>query len=152
MRELTGRHVLGITVGAFSIIIGVNLVLAYQAVATFPGLEVQNSYIASQTFDVEKAEQQGLGWQVTPDYDAAAGMLHLAFRDSDGLAVMLKDINVLVGRPTDVSADMTPEFLRDAGIYSANATLAPGKWMLHVEATAPDGTRFRQRLNLFVRG
>ncbi len=152
MAELTGRHVLAITVGAFAVIIGVNLTLAYQAVATFPGLEVDNSYIASQTFDVEKTAQTNLGWQVTPDYDAAAGQLHLAFRDAAGLTVMLKDIKVLVGRPTDVTDDQTPEFRREAGIYSAQTKLAPGKWMLHVEATAADGTPFRQRLNIFVKG
>jgi nitrogen fixation protein FixH len=30
--------------------------------------------------------------------------------------------------------------------------LKPGKWMMHVEAVAPDGTLFRQRLDLFVKG
>ncbi|MDZ4134978.1 MAG: FixH family protein, partial [Paracoccaceae bacterium] len=44
MAELTGRKVLVITVSAFAVIIGVNLLLAYKAVSTFPGLEVKNSY------------------------------------------------------------------------------------------------------------
>ena len=68
MRELTGRHVLGITVTAFAVIIGVNLVLAYKAVSTFPGLEVANGYIASQTFDAERKAQVALGWTAVPEY------------------------------------------------------------------------------------
>ena len=68
MRELTGRHVLVITVSAFAVIIGVNLTLAYQAVATFPGLEVQNSYVAGQGFNDRKAAQEALGWTLVPSY------------------------------------------------------------------------------------
>ena len=37
MGELTGKHVLGITVGAFTVIIAVNMLMAFKAVSTFPG-------------------------------------------------------------------------------------------------------------------
>ncbi len=47
-RPLTGWHVLAMFVAGFGIIIGVNLTLAFKAVSTFPGLEVPNSYVASQ--------------------------------------------------------------------------------------------------------
>ena len=57
MAELKGRHVLGIAVGAFGVIIAVNLVMAYQAISTFPGLEVANGYVASQTFDADRKAQ-----------------------------------------------------------------------------------------------
>ena len=40
-RELTGRHVLLITVAGFGTIIAVNLIMAFLAVGTFPGLEVK---------------------------------------------------------------------------------------------------------------
>ena len=70
MAELTGKHVLVITVSAFAVIIAVNLLLAYKAVSTFPGLEVQNSYVASQVFDTDKAAQLALGWTLTPSYQA----------------------------------------------------------------------------------
>jgi nitrogen fixation protein FixH len=55
MAEMTGRKVLAITVSAFGVIIAVNFLLAYKAVSTFPGLEVPNSYVASQTFDADRA-------------------------------------------------------------------------------------------------
>ena len=45
MAEITGKYVFAITASAFAVIIGVNLVLAFKAVSTFPGLEVKNSYV-----------------------------------------------------------------------------------------------------------
>jgi nitrogen fixation protein FixH len=148
MGELTGRHVLGITVGAFGIIIAVNLVMAVQAVRTFPGLEVANGYIASQTFDVERKAQEALGWTAEPVY--RDGRLTLALTDADGLPAAVESIDVLVGRTTASNDDQRPVLTRVAGIWEADLALARGKWMLKVEAVALDGTVFRQRLELFV--
>ena len=53
-RKITGTHVLIGFVTAFGIIIAVNFTLAYNAVATFPGLEVKNTYVASQEFDEKR--------------------------------------------------------------------------------------------------
>ncbi len=75
MRELTGRKVFAITAAFFGVIIAVNLLLAYKAVSTFPGLEVQNSYVASQTWDAERAAQQALGWDLAAEYDHGAQAL-----------------------------------------------------------------------------
>lgn len=148
MGELKGRHVLAITVGAFSIIIGVNVVMAVQAVRTFPGLEVANGYVASQSFDAERKAQEALGWTVTPAY--RDGRLTVAVTDAEGLPVAVRSLDVLVGRTTEAKDDVVPEFLRVAGVWQADVPLGRGKWMLKVEAEAPDGTKFRQRLELFV--
>ena len=152
MAELTGKHVLAITVAFFGVIIAVNTVLAVKAVSTFPGLEVENSYVASQTWDKEMAEQKALGWSLAEDYDEAAQELRLIFTDKAGLPVAVKALNVLVGRPTEAKDDVYPDFAREAGVYVAKVPLAPGKWMLHVEATAADGTLYRRRIDLRVEG
>lgn len=148
MAELTGRHVLGITVGAFSIIIGVNVVMAYKAVSTFPGLEVQNGYVASQTFDAERKAQEALGWTLTHSY--RAGALSLDVRDASGAPAIVSQLDVLVGRTTESKDDIHPDFRRDGGAFVADVTLPKGKWMMMVEARAADGTLFRQRLELSV--
>lgn len=152
MAELTGRKVLAITVSAFAVIIGVNLVMAFKAISTFPGLEVKNSYVASQNFDTERAAQQALGWSLTSDYDASSNALRLTFTDAEGLPVLVQDLAVLVGRSTEAKDDQTPEFIREAGAYLTRLELAPGKWLLRVTAKAADGTLFQQRLDLFVKG
>ncbi|MFT4150197.1 MAG: FixH family protein [Paracoccaceae bacterium] len=152
MGEITGRQVLAVTCGAFGIIIAVNVLMAYKAVSTFPGLEVDNGYVASQTFDREMAAQKALGWSLRHDYDEAAHELRLTFTDRDGLPVEVQGLSVLVGRTTESREDKTPDFARRAGAYVADIALPPGKWMMHVEAHSPDGTLFRQRLDMFVKG
>lgn len=149
-RPLTGWHVLAMFVAFFGVIIAVNFTLAWKAVSTFPGLEVEDSYVASQTFDAELAAQKALGWVLKPSYDAAADQLRLAFTDAAGQPVTLGSLEVLVGRTTEAGDDQTPEFAVVDGVYVAPATLAMGKWMMAVTAHAADGTLFRQRIDLYV--
>lgn len=148
--ELTGRKVFMITASAFAVIIAVNIVMAVQAVRTFPGLEVKNSYVASQVFEAERAAQKALGWTLAESY--ADGELRLSFRDADGLPVRVERLAATVGRTTGAASDLRPDFTWRNGDYVAAADLAPGKWMILLEAFAADGARFHQRLDLMVRG
>lgn len=150
MRELTGRHVFLITSGAFAVIISVNMLLAFKAVSTFPGLEVGNSYVASQGFNSRKAAQEALGWEMKPGYDD--GRLRLSFTDRNGAAVMVTDLEVLVGRTTESKDDVWPKFTAVGQAYEASVPLARGKWMLKVTALSQDGTLFEQRSELNIRG
>ncbi len=149
-KPLTGRKVLAISVSAFAVIFAVNILMAVKAISTFPGLEVDNSYVASQTFDAERKAQDALGWTLTESH--SDGMLRLAFRDRDGLPVAVDRLSAVVGRTTEAAQDLHPEFTLRNGDYVAPAPLEPGKWMILLEAYAKDGTRFHQRLDLFVKG
>lgn len=149
-RELTGRKVFAITASAFAVIIAVNVYMAFKAVSTFPGLEVENSYVASQIFDKELAAQKALGWSLVESYDK--GHLTLAFRDKSGLPVKVRDLAATVGRTTEAANDILPTFAFNGSDFTAPVDLAPGKWMILLEARADDGTRFHQRLDLFVKG
>ncbi|MES2542293.1 MAG: FixH family protein [Pseudomonadota bacterium] len=150
MTELTGKHVLAITVSAFAVIIGVNLTLAFKAVSTFPGLEVQNSYVASQGFNDRKAAQEALGWTLAPSY--LDGRVDLAFTDRDGVPVAVEDLDVLIGRTTSTTDDARPQFIQAGDVYTSILDLGQGKWMVKVTARSLDGTLFEQRSELFVRG
>lgn len=147
-RELTGRHVLAITLAAFGVIIAVNMVMAVKAVSTFPGLETPNSYVASQRFDHDRAAQQALGWTVTPEYDGRE--LTLMVRDTQGNPARIKSLTATIGRPTHVRDDQTPRFIYENGIFRAPLTLAPGIWNINVTAEAWDGTVFRQRIDHYA--
>lgn len=149
-KPLTGRKVLAITVSAFAVIIGVNVLMAFKAISTFPGLEVPNSYVASQVFDAERKAQDALGWTLTESHEG--GVLRLAFRDREGLPVRVERLAAVVGRTTESAQDLRPDFRWQNGDYIADAPLEPGKWMILLEAYAKDGTRFHQRLDLLVRG
>ena len=144
-RKLNGWHVLLMFIGGFAVIVGVNLTLAFKAVSTFPGLEVPNSYVASQSFDRRRAAQETLGWAATASYDA--GRLQIDIRDRDGQAVYPDDLSVTVGRPTESAEDVTPHLDDD---LSVPLDLATGNWRVDVTAHAADGTLFEQHLVLRV--
>lgn len=144
-RELTGRHVLAITLAAFGVVIAVNMLLAVKAVGTFPGLEVANSYVASQQFDRDRASQDALGWTVTADYED--GEMTLMIRDRDGNPARVRSLSATIGRPTHVRDDQTPRFTYRDGLFRAPLALEPGVWNIHLTAIASDGTEFRQRID-----
>lgn len=146
---LTGRKVLAIALTFFGVIFFVNFFMAYKAIGTFPGLEVKNSFVASQNFDRDRAAQEALGWTLESNY--ADGRLLLDFRDAAGQPAPVAELSALVGRTTSRVEDFTPEFTRLGGVYEAPADLGRGKWMMQINATAEDGTRFHQRIGLYVR-
>lgn len=146
--RLTGWHAAGIFVGAFAVIISVNLALAFNAVRTFPGLETANSYIASQTFDTRRAAQESLGWTINAQLEG--DRLSVAITDGEGKPVQVGKFSAIVGRPTNVSDDRTPDFVFDGRAYIARETLRPGNWDVWLTAQALDGTLFEQRLEMTV--
>lgn len=148
-RELTGKHVLGIALLAFGTIIGVNLVMAYSAISTFPGLETKSSYIASQHFDRQRAAQQTLGWNASLEIEGGRAVLRIV--DQQGIGVFPETLALQLRRPTHQRDDIRPVLTPEApGRWSATADLAPGNWNADIEALDRDGTLFRQRLYLVV--
>lgn len=148
--ELTGRKVLAIFLGSFGLIIAVNLFLAWSAVRTFPGLEVRNSYVASQGFNEALARQQALGWDVR--VEVSQGALHVHFTDASGTPVDVAGMRATLGRATHMRDDVTPDFAYASGTFTAPVAIEPGNWNLRLVATAPDGTEFRQRVSFWHRG
>ncbi|NNK78071.1 MAG: FixH family protein [Litoreibacter sp.] len=148
-RKLTGWHVLAIIGSGFAVIIGVNLTLAYNAVATFPGLETKNSYVASQSFDADRAAQDALRWTVSAE--VADGILSVEIIGEDGRPVQAASIAATLGRSTHTGDDSSPEFRWSGTRFVAPAELAPGYWNLRLVMTAEDGTLFRRRIPLTVR-
>ncbi|MBI1170304.1 nitrogen fixation protein FixH [bacterium] len=152
VRPFTGKHMLALTLSFFGVIIAVNIGLAYKAITTFPGLEVDDSYVASQTFDQEKSAQEALHWHVRQGYDHAKRQLVLDFTDVNGKPVTLRDISVLVGRPTEAAQDQHPVMQQGAdGAYAAALELPLGKWMLQIVGHAQDGTLYQARTFFYVR-
>ena len=149
-RKFTGKHALAVFVGAFGVIIAVNLALAYSAVKTFPGLEVKNSYVASQQFNDRRDSQEALGWTV--NVKATGGLLILSITDKAGNPVRVAELDAVLGRATHVKEDTKPEFTFDGSAYVAKAELGAGNWNLRMVAKAADGTEFTQRIPLYVKG
>lgn len=147
-KPLTGRHVFAIFILAFGIIISVNIFMAYSAIKTFPGVEVENSYIASQTFDQRKFDQIGLGWVTHASYEN--GQLEFSIRDQDGNAVHAGIVDAVIGRPTTDRNDERVEFVIQHGVYTASMPLDAGMWMLKIDAVSRQGDPFTQRFAIWV--
>ena len=146
-KEFTGKKMLLIMVSFFAVVIAVNIYMAYSAVSTFPGLEVENSYVASQQFDARAAAQRELGWEVTLTREGNELVLDL--RDAEG-EVTPASISAIIGRPTFAGDDITLQFRLVGDRYRAEADLAPGPWRLFLDAVAQDGTLYKKRLHLVV--
>ncbi len=145
---ITGPKAFAIFSSFFVVIIAVNVVMAVQAVRTFPGLEVKNSYVASQTFDAERKAQEALGW--TAQAAIEGGNLVLWVVGADGAPVQGATISAVLGRATVAAEDQTLAFAFDGTSWRAPVAVSRGHWELRLEAVAVDGTVFRQRLDLNV--
>lgn len=150
-KELTGRKVFAITATGFGIIIGVNLFMAYSAISTFPGLEVRNGYIASQSFDRERASQEALGLEINAAIGEAEVTLDI--RSLAAIPVGITRLEGSIGRPTHQRDDQALMFQGNGRSYTAPVTpLEAGQWTLRLTGVADDGTPFRQNIPLYVRG
>jgi nitrogen fixation protein FixH len=150
-RELTGWHVLAMFVGGFGIIIGVNVFMAWNAISTFPGMEVSSSYADSQTFDIRRDAQEALGW------DASVGiegdMLILTLVDEAGRPVYPAELDALLTRPTNQTEDQTLVLTRGPnGTLTAPVEISEGRWRLRLTGVARDGTEYRHNITFEIRG
>lgn len=143
MTEIKGWHVFAVFAAAFAVIISVNLTLAYNAVRTFPGLEVKNSYVASQSFDADRAAQEALSWDVSAQVQN--GTLRLVFLREGAAQVPLIE-KAVFGRATSVIADQVPDFTFDGNAFVAPVQAGPGNWNLRIKARSAEGTLFQQRI------
>lgn len=149
-RELTGKKVLAIFVAGFGLIICVNFFMAYNAVSTFPGLEVSSSYADSQTFNERRDAQLALGW--TASVDVEGDVLTLTLVDADGRPVYPAELSALLTRPTNRTEDQDLVLTRGAnGTLTAPVSVSEGRWRLRLTGTARDGTDYRHNITFTLR-
>lgn len=144
-RRFTGRHMTLILVAFFAVVIGVNVLMARFAVSTFGGTVVDNSYVASQSFNewlAESRAQKALGWTVTvtsaPDDRAIVDA-----RDAGGRAFPDAVVTAIARHPLGRLPDRTISFTPgEDGRYVADQPLGHGRWMMVVTVT-DGGKHFR---------
>ena len=146
-KEIKGWHVATVFVLAFSVIISVNLVLAFNAVRTFPGLEVSNSYVASQSFDKDREAQLALNWDVSAALEGTKLTLTIL---EDGRPISPEIETVTFGRATNVQQDQTPQFEFDGHALHAIVQGGAGNWNLRIRARGANGELFQQRIIVTV--
>jgi nitrogen fixation protein FixH len=148
-KEIKGWHVFAVIAGAFSVIIMANMTLAWFAVGTFPGLDVANTYVASQQFNDRRNAQQALGWSIQLSY--MDGRIHLAVHDKDGALVRPNTLTLRVGLSAYAGEDQDILLTQTAGGYIADINLPKGNLVLDIMALAEDGTVFSERRRMITR-
>ena len=136
-RTFTGRHMAAILVVVFGNVIAVNFTMARFARATFGGIVVENSYVASQQFNhwLDEAEaEHALGW------DAVA-----AWRPDGRLAVTLQGapphagVTATVRHPLGRAPDRDFTFDPAGNLrFVSREVLPEGRWLLRLEVKAGD--------------
>lgn len=137
-RELTGWHVLAIMVSFFSIVIVVNLTMAFLARSSWTGFVVENTYVASQQFNQKAAEgraQAALGW--TAKLSIADGKVSYRLVNSVGDVVASKHVTVNFRRPAYASEDQKVDLISQPdGSLSAPVDVRDGMWIVEIDAQA----------------
>jgi nitrogen fixation protein FixH len=135
-RQFTGRHMTTIMVGFFAVVITVNLIMATNAMRTFGGVVVQNSYVASQKFNgwiAEGRKQERLGWRVQAS-GTADGTLTLSLSGPHGPidgALVAVDAEHPLGRFPGRAFVLKG---LGEGRYAAAHALPAGRWKLRIQA------------------
>jgi nitrogen fixation protein FixH len=148
----TGWHMLFVVGLFFGTIIAVNLVMAFAATGTFPGLVVENSYVASQHYDelLDKARAQdeaGWGYELSVEDGVIRARLSRSGSPANDLSVIAH-----VGRPSTTREDRVFDLaLSPDGSYATSEPLAPGLWEVDLEAGRGAETLFRRTQEISVK-
>ena len=126
-------------VGCLLVVVGVNGVLAWAALSSFPGKAVDDDFGTSNRYDkiLEQAERQvALGWTMSVALDAGHPVLTVTAKDGtplDGAVIMS-----VTRRPLGPPQTMTQHFQAiGPGRYRADTALAqPGHWDMMLRVTA----------------
>jgi nitrogen fixation protein FixH len=137
-RVFTGRHMLGVMVAFFGVIVAANLTMAAFAWTSWTGLVVKNSYVASQEFNdraKDGREQAALGWQGELAYEK--GELRYRLVRGNGAVVAATGVEAALGRPAHEAEDTTVALSPTGdGSFGGDIALADGQWIVRLSADA----------------
>ncbi|AYD01003.1 FixH family protein [Neorhizobium sp. NCHU2750] len=138
----TGWHMAGVMVLFFGTVITVNFYMAYNAVSSWSGLVVDDTYVASQQFNGKVAQAKalaatGINGKLTLSLDS----IRYEVLGADGKPVnadhLVLNFKRPVGEHQDFSVDLSPQ---GEGVFTVAHQVLPGHWI--VEAIAErDGKR-----------
>ncbi|MBV1691946.1 FixH family protein [Novosphingobium sp. G106] len=141
-RPFTGRHMAMIMVSFFSVVIAVNVFMAREAISTFSGVVVENSYVASQHFNRwldEARAERALGWKAAISR-RSDDRVELAL---SGMAAAPAAVFAVARHPLGRAPDVALRFLPGGGgRWLSVQPLPPGRWRLRIEvrSAATKGT------------
>lgn len=144
--EIRGRHVLAAMLAFFGAIIAVNVAFAVIAVRSFPGEDVQRSYLQGVQYNqtlAERRAQTALGWRAaaTLHERESGAVLEVTLHRRNAAPINAADVTAMLQRHASARYDrelvLTPV---GDGRYEADlGNLHPGRWRLRARARDETG-------------
>ncbi len=158
---IQGRHVLFGMLAFFGVVLGVNGLMLWHAIATHSGVVALEPYRKGLAYNARIAageRQAALGWQADVAL-GADGVVEVSLSDGRGMAIEGYVTSGTLGRPSSNRSDISLRFAeaRPGAYVAAAGVLDPGAWQIEVEvrtAAAQDGageTVYRMRRRLWLK-
>jgi len=132
VRPFTGGHFAAIMVAFFGVVVAVNVFMARMAGATFGGVVVDNSYVASQHFNRwldEAASEHALGWKA----DMRRGADDRLIVAVDSLPDSPATLTAVARHPLGRAPDLPLRFERlEGGGFRSLQPLPAGRWRVRL--------------------
>lgn len=144
--KLTGWHVLIILCVFFGVMVAVNVVFTVFAVKTFPGEQVEKSYVQGLNYNQtlqEKKRQAELGWKAEIGFekqDSGAPRLVSNWLDRDGELMPQLTVKAKLVRLVSDEGQLEVDLQADGPgrYYTDLDELGAGEWRIEVSATNAD--------------
>lgn len=159
--QMKGWHALLWFVGFFGFMFVVNGIFLWAALSSFPGEDVEKSYLTGLDYNHELARrqhQQQAGWNAEIGFsDTPAGLdLSVRLLKADGSALPVFATTALLRHPTDRALDRAVDLTPAGGgeYRAAVGALNPGLWNVLITADVDpqtDGHEFSAHREVMVK-
>lgn len=135
--RFTGWHMLGVMVLFFGTIITVNVIMAWNAVSSWSGLVVPNTYVASQQFNgkaeaAKKRAASGITGKMTIEQDR----IHFVVTHPSNASYQPDSVTLHFRRPVGESQNFDlPLSATGIGTFEALHEVPAGQWIVESIAT-----------------
>jgi len=141
-KPVRGIHALYAILIFFGVIFLADGYFMYLAISTHSGVDTANSYRSGLKYNERIAQEQAQkaqGWATDIKLSTANDRLTFTVKDHSGFAVPGLNVSALLSRPTTGAYDrrLILAELEPGQYNSIFSALAPGSWIVNIEATKP---------------
>lgn len=150
----TGKHMIILMALFFGTVISVNFFMAWNAVNSWSGIVVPNTYVASQQFNEKVAQQRAIAASgVSGKLVVEGGLISFTISHPETGPVDAETVTATFRRPVGETQDFTVALPRSApGLYTASHEMKPGQWIAEIKATDGDKIVLHQANRFYVLG
>ncbi|WP_168880159.1 FixH family protein [Rhizobium sp. P28RR-XV] len=133
-KGFTGRHMLLTTCAFFGIVISVNVTMAWYASASWSGLVVENTYVASQQFNEKTAAIKAMtATGVSGSISLHADVFTYHLHNRDGTPTSVDMVTANFKRPVGDHEDFSVTLKKvGEGLFEADRHLPSGDWIVEL--------------------